>query len=99
VEDLFFLTVAVLLIAWVIDQARRYRRLPPARRVQQKWLLARAAICVLSLVLSISTDSSPHPSSVSQWIGTIAPAGLVALPLGIGIGITKYRLYEIDRLT
>src|SRR5713226_8568253 len=30
--------------------------------------------------------------------GTLLEVGLIALPIGMGVGILKYRLYEIDRI-
>jgi hypothetical protein len=51
-----------------------------------KWLASGATIAVLSIPLA-------------ALLGYAALlAGLAALPVGIGIGILKYRLYEIDRI-
>ena len=47
-QTLFFLTVAALTLAWVIGQVVGYPRLTGDRRIQQKWLLAGASVCVLT---------------------------------------------------
>ena len=55
-------------------------------------------VLVASLVLS---PTVPSGSSSGLWqvlVGSIAPLGIAALPIGMGIGILKYRLYDIDRL-
>jgi hypothetical protein len=80
----------VLTVAAVIYQALRYRRARGERRQQLKWLGAGAATCVLLLVLSTASTGAVS--------GLLFPLGLTALPLAMGVGILRYRLYEIDRL-
>jgi hypothetical protein len=80
-------------IAAIVYQTRRYRRASGERRQQLKWLAAGAVVCVVGLAISSASGSS------STVIGGVTfCVGLAALPLGIGVGILKYRLYEIDRL-
>ena len=98
VQLLFFLTIAILVFAWIVGQVLGYRRLRGERRVQQKWLLTGASLSVLSLILITPSAVSPHPGPALQALGNVAPLGLAALPLAIGIGVLKYRLYEIDRI-
>jgi hypothetical protein len=40
----------------------------------------------------------PRPRCSTSVAGEILSFGLAALPVGIGVGILKYRLYEIDRI-
>jgi hypothetical protein len=98
VQVFFFLTIAVLVLAWIVGQSLGYRRLTGERRVQQKWLLAGASVCGASMILLMPSAVSAHPGAVARALGDIAPIGLIALPITIGIGILKYRLYEIDRI-
>jgi hypothetical protein len=81
-----------LLAGWVgalCRQAVSWRRSSGERRQQLKWLLSGAAVCGIFLVASFS-------SSNSLW--EVLMLGVAALPVSIGIGILKYRLYEIDRI-
>jgi hypothetical protein len=49
---------------------------------------------VVVLVSSLDT----HPSVTAQVAISLGAVATIAFPLGIGIGIIKYRLYDIDRL-
>jgi hypothetical protein len=93
VQVLFALAFAALAIAAIIYQARRYRRASGERRQQLKSLAAgTGALIVCFAVLVASGGSSNVVGSVSFAIG------LAALPVSMGVGILRYRLYEIDRL-
>ncbi len=83
---------ASLLISWLCAlayQIASWRRSTGERRQQLKWLMSGAAICGLSAAASFA-------STAALW--EVLLLGIVALPVSIGIGILKYRLYDIDRI-
>jgi hypothetical protein len=87
-----WLTVPVLVsivgigLSFVAHQALSWRRAGGERRQQLKWIAAGAAIAVFSILLAALLSSF------------VLLVGLAALPVGIGVGILKYRLYDIDRI-
>jgi hypothetical protein len=83
-------------LSWVIRQVVVYRRSTGDRRQQLKWLLAGGAVAVFGFGLAIGAGSS-H-SVVIRGLSHAGFIGLAALPIAIGIGILRYRLYDIDRL-
>jgi hypothetical protein len=89
------LAVFVLLcLASVARQVHSYRGSSGARRQQVKWLATGSVGCVAGLLFLASGAANSAPGAV--WI--LILLGWVGLPLSIGVGILKYRLYEIDRL-
>jgi hypothetical protein len=89
VQAAFFITVAGCWLAAVGRQALSWRRSGGERRQQLKWLASGAAVCGVLGIWAIATNSV---------IWEVLILGFAALPLSIGIGILKYRLYEIDRI-
>jgi hypothetical protein len=83
-------------LASVARQLLSYRGSTGEHRQQLKWLLSGGVISVLGLVLTLGLGSS-H-SQILRDVGSQSFVGIVALPIGLGIGILKYRLYDIDRL-
>jgi hypothetical protein len=83
-------------LSWVTRQVVAYRRSSGDRRQQLKWLMAGGAVAIIGFFMSVSLGSNSH--GVLATIGKSGFVGLAALPIGIGIGILRYRLYEIDRL-
>jgi hypothetical protein len=85
----FFIAVGAFWLAAIVRQALSWRRSAGERRQQLKWLGSGAAVCGIFGVWAIITNSA---------IWEVLILGFAALPLSIGIGILKYRLYEIDRI-
>ncbi|HUZ15955.1 MAG TPA: hypothetical protein VMU72_07220 [Gaiellaceae bacterium] len=83
-------------LSWVVRQVVLYRRSSGDTRQQLKWLLAGGSFAVFGFFLAMTIGSGSH--GVLAAIGKVGFLGLIALPISIGIGILRYRLYEIDRL-
>jgi hypothetical protein len=92
----WFLTYVLVCVSWLIGQVIAYRRSIGERRQQVKWLMFGAMTCIGGLVIGLALSNAKSP-----LVAAVSTAGFVAiaaLPAGIGVGILKYRLYEIDRL-
>ncbi len=88
VQNSFFSFLGVLLIAWMAYQVPRYRRSGPERRQQLKWLIGGGAIATIGGIVTVV--------EVNGVVSSVALTCVVALPVSLGIGILKFRLYEID---
>jgi hypothetical protein len=92
---LVFLALLLFALSSVARQALSWRRSSGERRQQLKWLLTGGMITVTSLAVSVVIGQA---SGVGKFVSDVLGFGLVAIPLAIGLGILKYRLYDIDRL-
>ena len=90
---LLFLAIS---FSWVIRQVVLYRRSSGDLRQQLKWLLAGGSFAVFGFFVAITIGSGND--GAFSVIGKVGFLGLIALPISIGIGILRYRLYDIDRL-
>jgi hypothetical protein len=88
-QAVFLLTVGAFWLAAIGRQALSWRRSDGERRQQLKWLASGAAVCGVCGIWAIATNSA---------IWEVLILGFTALPLSIGLGILKYRLYDIDRI-
>ena len=85
----FFGPVVLAWLGALGHQIGSWRRSSGERREQLKWLLSGTVLCAVLGIWAVATNSA---------IWELAIIGLAALPVGIGIGILKYRLYDIDRI-
>lgn len=80
-------------IAAIGRQINAYRGARGELRAQLKWLAAGGSLALLLLLATIFWSNAP------SLVGNVLlPVALCALPAAIGVGILRYRLYEIDRL-
>ena len=76
-------------------QVVSWRRADGERRQQLNWLMAGGAAALVSFIAAAILGAR-HGGW--QVVGDVLVIGLAALPAAIGVGILKYRLYEIDRI-
>jgi len=94
VDPAFLLGLVASLLAVLIRLGAAYRRSIGERRLQEKWFVSGAAISVIAAISLVVLPASGY------WIVVhdVLPVAFAALPIGLAIGILKYRLYDIDRL-
>jgi hypothetical protein len=90
------LVLLVFMASFIARQVLSWRRSSGERRQQLKWLASGAAFTVVCAVTAIAGSSAP--TALLRVAAGFAWFGFAALPVSIGVGILKYRLYEIDRI-
>jgi len=91
IENVGFIALLLSWLVWLVLQIPKYRRSTGDRRLQLKWLYSGAAIFIVCLGVGVLQATGPVVSDVLA-------IGVAALPIALGIGILKFRLYEIDRI-
>lgn len=82
---------AVLISALgVASVVTRYRRSVGVERQQLRWFVAAVALAVVPITIS--------PLGGGPGAFLLAVSGLLLVPASVWIAVTRYRLYEIDRL-
>lgn len=88
--------VPLLLLASVVSVGVRYRRSTREVRQQLKWLAFSAGLMVLSFVVAVAVPTErPMDHALYRAVFLLAAA---AIPIGAGVAILRYRLYDIDRI-
>jgi hypothetical protein len=77
----------------------RYRRGDGVERLQIRWLASAVAITAIGLAgtvgsYALGSDAPP----IARSIALVAYAGIMLMPVAIGIAVLRYRLFEIDRI-
>jgi hypothetical protein len=86
------LGVILASILGVVAVIVRYRRGSAVERHQLRWFVAAVLLAAVPIAVS------PQPGiGGPQWL-LLAEVGLLLVPVSVWIAITRYRLYEIDRL-
>ncbi len=87
---LVLIPITLLWLAFAVHQVLSWRRAGGQRRQQLKWLASGVVVAV-----GVGAVAS---SLVPGLAGPVLSVAIIALPAGIGVGILRYRLYDIDRI-
>jgi hypothetical protein len=87
-------TLAALVLC-VLSLVVRYRRADSIVAAQIRWLVLVAVLAIACLGLSLLPLPSESLNDAFFGLGLVLVA---CMPIAIGIAITRYRLYDIDRL-
>jgi hypothetical protein len=100
VNDVCTAVIAGCLLLFVVAQVLTWRRAGTDRRQQLKWLLAGAVAFLVSGIITLTVPVlDPRDSGVVQaTLNAISAVGWMALPVGMGVAVLRYRLYDIDRI-
>ena len=88
------LALIALAIAGLIT---RYRRGDRIERLQIRWYAAALAVCGAGFV-GVMVEMAIRKGDGPLISGFVAYVGILAMPIAIGIAVTRYRLFELDRL-
>jgi signal transduction histidine kinase len=90
-----FLIPVVLSLGSLVSLVLRYRRSPSDVRHQIKWFLFGVVLLVVWFVVGGLTELAGGglPLLVDSALGALV---FISLPIGAGIGVLRYRLFDID---
>ncbi|MFW6033695.1 MAG: hypothetical protein ACOC9R_01060 [bacterium] len=90
----------VLMLAALLSLLPRWRRAVGDERQQLKWLGLAALLAGLELVVGLTqtiAGQMPEDDPLGELVGTaIFTLVIAGIPVAIGLGIVRYRLYDID---
>jgi hypothetical protein len=91
-------TVALplIIVASIAAIAGRYRGARGLERLQMRWLVASFGGIALAVLAGLAIVIMFDETGEIAWVP--AAAAFTVPPIAIGIAVTRYRLYEIDRL-
>jgi hypothetical protein len=91
-------TVALplIIVASIAAIAGRYRGARGLERLQMRWLVASFGAIGLAVFAGLAIVIMLDETGEIAWVP--AAAAFTVPPIAIGIAVTRYRLYEIDRL-
>ena len=86
----------LVIVASIAAIAGRYAGARDLERLQLRWLVAAFGAIAVAIPVGFLITIAFDPEAKVAWV----PAALAFLlpPIAIGIAVTRYRLYEIDRL-
>jgi hypothetical protein len=96
VVPVLFVVFVLISLSWVVRQIVAYRRATGDLRQQLKWLMSGGATAIIGFGQAVLFGNSS--SAIVRALSLVGFFGFVAVPVALGVGILKYRLYDIDRI-
>jgi hypothetical protein len=95
--------IPICIVASAASLVGRYRRSRGIQRVQLKWLAtgAAAAALIYGVTMVASLGTSWNQADTPTWVAAlqfIAVPAFALIPIAMGFAISRYRLYDIDRI-
>jgi hypothetical protein len=90
------LLLPLILVASIVAIAGRYRGARDLERLQLRWLVAVFGFIAIAVLSGFPIFAFFDPAGVIAWVP--ASVAFMLPPFAIGVAVTRYRLYEIDRL-
>lgn len=91
-----YVAVLAALLVTIGTFVARYRRARGLERAQGKWFLGALGTLLLAVVFAFGAIALVDYAGTWMWAPSVLAYPLI--PIAIGIAITRYRLYEIDRI-
>ena len=95
-QNVILIVILVLGVCFAGRQFVSWRHSAGVRREQLKWLMFGSAVAIVCAALTIPGQTTP--SGIWADLNAVLSIGFIALPVSIGVGILRYRLYEIDQV-
>jgi len=99
VTDVFVWPLVILALASFTALVSRFVRARGDERQQLKWVAYAATIMAVGIAAAIVVGlAGKGDDPAFNWVWYIVSVGLGLIPVAAGIGILRYRLYDIDLL-
>ena len=99
VTDLFVWPLVILALASFTALVSRFVRARGDERQQLKWVAYAAGIMAVGITVSLVVGlAGKEDDPAFSWVWYFGFLGLGLIPVAAGIGILRYRLYDIDLL-
>lgn len=88
----------LLLLGAILSVPLRFRRSTGIERAQLRWIAAAVAACGVIWGSMMGGNVILGEGAAADVLWGLAILSIAFIPVGIGIAVTRYRLYEIDRV-
>lgn len=93
-----FAVIPPFALAGIASLVVRWRRAGPVERAQLKWFVAGASTLATMLVVVAVAPEASEPSLGESIASAFVMVSFWALPVAVLVAVSRYRLFEIDRI-